>query len=407
MKNLSEEEKIKIKELYLSGLKIRLVSKTTKIAERTISAFLKESGLTRNARKSQEELMEIKLKAKELYELNMSVEEIAHILNLNHSTTGNYLRSIGVKLDKGLIASDKKLGDYKQQIKELYEKGFNSYEIGEKLGKSYRTVLSHLKTMGIERRSVKKIDDNRFQEMWNNGATDDEFMKEFNIARATIRGYRIRHNCHVTQWFSQTEQKLSEIQEQMILGSLLGDLSIRYNPKGKNASLCLVHCEKQKELFMEKVRILDEFMGKYNYSIPKPDYRTGKIYPGYRGWSKSHPIFKELYDLLYPNNKKTITEEYLNMIHHPIALAYWFMDDGTYNGTISADSFTEPEIDMLVKFLKNKFGIFSHKRMIKNNRFIIFLEKETRLLFDSIIEPYFVENMKYKLKIQRNKSVVC
>lgn len=397
MKNLSEEEKIKIKELYLSGLKIRLVSKTTKIAERTISAFLKESGLTRNARKSQEELMEIKLKAKELYELNMSVEEIAHILNLHHSTTGNYLKSIGVKLDKGLIASDKKLGDYKQQIKELYEKGFNSYEIGEKLGKSYRTVLSHLKTMGIERRSVKKIDDNRFQEMWKNGATDDEFMKEFNIARATIRCYRLRHNCHVTQWFSQTEQNLSEIQEQMILGSLLGDLSIRYNPKGENASLCLVHCEKQKELFMEKVRILDEFMGKYNYSVPKPDSRTGKIYPGYRGWSKSHPIFKKIYTLLYPNNTKTITEQYLNMIHHPIALAYWFMDDGDKSGVFATNSFSLEECKLLQNMLLNKFGIYTslHKQ---NCNYVIYLLSRSRKNFDDLVRPYFVDSMKYKLR---------
>ena len=252
--------------------------------------------------------------------------------------------------------------------------------------------------MEVERRSTKKIDDEKFKDMWDNGATDDEFMKEFGITRATIRGYRSRNNYHVIQWFSQTEQKLSKIQEQMILGSLLGDMSIKYDSKGKNASLCLVHCIAQEELFMKKVEILGDFMGSYRLSNKNPDPRTGKIYLGYRGNSKAHPIFKKIYDLLYPNNKKTITKEYLDKINHPIALAYWCMDDGTYNGTIATNSFLEYEVDLLVDFLYKKFDIQAHKRINTKNQFVIFIESKSRERFDSLIAPYFVESMKYKLK---------
>lgn len=398
MQILNELKKEEIKSLYLSGLCIKGVHKKLNISEQLISNFLKENNLTRIPRKRGSELEKAKLKAKNMYENGNSIYDISVEMNLSYSMISNYIKSCGLKLATRIELSNKKIGDYKQQIKELYEKGYNSYEIGEKLNKSYKTILHHLKKMEVERRPAKKINDEKFKEMWNNGATDDEFMKEFDISRATIRGYRSRNDYHTTQWFSQTEQKLSEIQEQMILGSLLGDMSIRYDSKGKNASLCLVHCMAQEELFMKKVEILGIFMGSYRLSNKKPDPRTGKIYLGYRGSSKAHPVFKKIYDLLYPNRKKTITKEYLDKISHPIALAYWFMDDGSYKGDLATNSFNEYENDLLVSFLKEKFNINSHKRINKLNQYIIQIEASSRRDFENLISPYFVETMKYKLK---------
>lgn len=398
MKNLSKKDQEKIIELYSKGLKIRLVSKESKIGEKTVCAFLKAKGLTRTPRKSKKELDEIIIKSKNLYSSGLSVKEVARELSVNYTTAANYIKSDGFKLLKGIELSNKKISDYKKQIKELYEQGLSSYEIGKQLGKSYKTILHHLETMGIERRSLKRIDEDVFKEMWHNGATDEEFMQKFNITKSTIRTYRIKNKCHIVRWFSQTEQIFSEIQEQMILGSLLGDLSIRCNVNGKNARLCLVHCEKQKSLFMEKVKILGNFMGSYRLCTPKPDNRTGKVYTGYRGSSKAHPVFEDLYKLIYPNNKKTITKEYLDKINHPIALAYWFMDDGTYNGTIATNSFSENEVDLLVDFLYEKFNIQTHKRLNTKNQFVIFIESKSRKKFDSLVAPYFVESMKYKLK---------
>lgn len=80
---------------------------------------------------------------------------------------------------------------------------------------------------------------------------------------------------------------------------------------------------------MEKVKILKEFMGNYKLSIPSLDKRTGKIYETWRGNSKAHPVFTNIYNELYINNVKKLTKSFLDTITHPIALAYWFMDDGT------------------------------------------------------------------------------
>lgn len=159
------------------------------------------------------------------------------------------------------------------------------------------------------------------------GKTDEEIAEYFGVEVLTIKTFRTKGDnagkFNQVRYFSQTEQQLSYIQEQFILGSLLGDTNLS-KPRNRhpNSRLALVHCEKQKALFMKKVEILDTFMGSYKYCTPKPDPRTGKIYTGYRGNSKAHPIFTEIYKLLYINDVKTITNSYLEKINHPIALAY-------------------------------------------------------------------------------------
>lgn len=74
------------------------------------------------------------------------------------------------------------------------------------------------------------------------------------------------------------------------------------------------------------------------------------------------------------------------------------MDDGSYKGDLSTNSFNEYENDLLVSFLKEKFNINSHKRINKLNQYIIQIEASSRRDFENLISPYFVETMKYKLK---------
>lgn len=183
----------------------------------------------------------------------------------------------------------------------------------------------------------------------------------------------------------------------MILGSLLGDMNIgkprKHHP---TCRLALVHSTKQRELFMKKVEILGEFMGdykEYNYL----DNRTNNTYSTIRGNSKSHKVFNDIYNKLYINGVKTITQEYLDMIDHPIALAYWFMDDGTNSGQIATNCFSLKEVQLLSSWLKSKFNIETtiHKSL---KDYTLYIKACSRLEFDSIICTYIIPSMKYKLK---------
>lgn len=341
---------------------------------------------------------------------NLPLNQIAKQLNCSRSAITRSLQRYGLKTGtsyKKPVIKEDPLKDYKEQIKSLYLSGKSCSEIGKLLGKSEKTISHHLQKMKVPIRSTKKMDQDQFVELWNAGKTIPEIAEYFGVSVNTVLGFKTRGENKGKfirpQYFSQTEQVLSYLQEQFILGSLLGDLNLA-NPKSsrhKNSRLAIVHCEKQKELFMKKVELLGYFMGSWKYCTPKPDKRTGKVYSGYRGNSKTHKVFTDIYNSLYINGVKTITPEYLAKITHPIALAYWFMDDGSYNGNIATNSFTEQEVDFLIEWMAKKWNILcskTHVHIKDKVQYIIHISENSRPYFEDLIKPYIVTSMQYKLK---------
>jgi DNA-binding CsgD family transcriptional regulator len=284
-------------------------------------------------------------------------------------------------------------------IHSLGMKGVGAVEISKQLKINRDTVAKYLKQIGIVKEFKKFIIPEEFERLWSEGKTEKEIADFFGCSILTVRGYRNnpknKGNFKIVRYLSQTDAKLSDFQKQMILGSLLGDMGLSNN-KG-NARLSLVHSENQSELFKSKVEILGEFMGRWRLQTPKPDNRTGKIYKTYRGNSKAHEELTEIRDILYKNKIKTISKEYLEMINHPVALAYWFMDDGSSNGTISTNCFSESEVELLIDWLYEKWKIKATKQ--KNlKKFVLHISTKSRLDFEFLIFPYIIPSMYYKLK---------
>lgn len=332
------------------------------------------------------------------------IKEIAEIMHCGKTTIQSRLKEMGVETTKKRSGRGvDKLADYKEKIKQLYLEGKSSNEIGKILGKSGRTITHHLKQMDVEIRSTKKINQDEFEKLWKEGKSDKEISEYFGVSELTIKTFRTKGEnagkFNLIRNFSQEEHKLSEIQEQMILGSLLGDMSLSTPGVNRqvNSRLAIVQSEQQEELYMKKVEILGEFMGSYRLFTPKPDSRTGKVYKSWRGNSKAHKVFTNIYNLLYPNGVKTLTIEYLNKITHPIALAYWFMDDGCASGSIATNCFSEQEVDLLITWMQEKWDIQCTKQHQLDN-FIIYFPKESRLDFERLIFPYMLPSMYYKLK---------
>ncbi len=344
-------------------------------------------------------------KIKKLYlDENKKIKEIAEIMNCDRNTITKRLQKLGLKKGKShkepKLKVDKLLGK-KEQIKNLYLEGKTCKEIGKIVNLSERTVGYHLSKLGIEKRLKKKINQEDFERLWNEGKSDLEIANFFGVKETTIKSYRTREEnagrFTRNNYFSEKDIQLSNEQEQFILGSLLGDSSINFTKSMKNANLRIVHSIKQEELFMEKVKILGEFMGNYKLYTPSPDKRTGKIYQTWRGSSKSHKLFNDIYYLLYPNGIKTITSEFLSKINNPIALAFWFMDDGTYCGTLATNGFTENEVDLLVNWMFDKWNISCTKQKNKHY-FVIYISEKSRFDFEKLIFPYIIPSMYYKLK---------
>ena len=341
---------------------------------------------------------------KRLYiEENKMIKEIAEIMNCDRNVITRRLQKLGLKEGKSYKQPKEKvdkLADKKELMKTLYLEGKTCKEIGEIVNLTEKTVGYHLRNLGIQKRSQKKINQEDFERLWNEGKSDLEIAEFFGVKESTIKTYRTRGKnagkFTRNDYFSEKDTQLTEEQEQFILGSLLGDLSIDLTEQMKNAKLCLVHSIKQEELFMKKVEILGEFMGNYKlYS--QYDNRTDKTYQMWRGNSKSHRVFTSIYNLLYLNGVKTITKEYLNRIIHPIALAYWFMDDGSESGIIATNCFSLEEVELLISWLKTKWAIISTKQKNKDN-YVLYISQKSRLDFERLIFPYMVPSMYYKLK---------
>lgn len=286
-----------------------------------------------------------------------------------------------------------------EKLHKMYSEGMTCEKIAEETGHKISTVSKYLKkNYGIT--PQRKVDLLVLSRLANEGKTTKEMAEHFNVHPSAISYWKKRINegaLKIVPSFSQEEHQLSHLQEQMILGSLLGDMNIgkprKHHP---TCRLALVQSTKQKELFMKKVEILGEFMGTYR-EHSYLDSRTNNVYSTIRGNSKSHKVFNDIYNKLYINGVKTITQEYLDMIDHPIALAYWFMDDGSNSGTIATNGFTEKEVCLLSNWLKNRFDITTTIRKSKCGC-VLYITMSSRVNFDELIFPYIIPSMKYKLK---------
>jgi hypothetical protein len=186
--------------------------------------------------------------------------------------------------------------------------------------------------------------------------------------------------------------------KEILFGSILGDGKLEIPPKGINARFGFTQAEYQKDYFIFVLNLLSSISsGKYRkYSYT--DKRTGKIYNSLNFWSKTSPILTELYHLFYFNKVKKVPND-LSLLT-PLALAHWFMQDGS-KGTsgglyISTESFTLIDIERLTIYLKNIYNLSCsiHKNQGKYRIYI--LVKSVKNMKD-IILPYMHKSMYYKL----------
>lgn len=193
-------------------------------------------------------------------------------------------------------------------------------------------------------------------------------------------------------------------QRAFLIGSLLGDGTMRIGEHAKNANFKVEQGLEQKELVFWKYEILKPLV----FTEPKISYRYDPIKRKYpKSWwfrTIRHPLLTEIYDLFYTRDRyltgrkivpKTIQNELT-----PLGLAVWVMDDGSYSQgkiDISTYSFTLPEIKMLCAVLGKKFGVTSNFFKDRDKGYRMYCNTvETKKLIN-IISPYIIDSMKYKI----------
>lgn len=190
--------------------------------------------------------------------------------------------------------------------------------------------------------------------------------------------------------------QLSEIQREMLIGTLLGDGYLRLSPSGKSACLQVYHSIKVKEYVLWKRNIF------HNFVLADPFYqRTNKAV---RFTTISHTSLLEFYTLFYGSGIKKIPENIATYLTSSLSLAVWFMDDG--NGYLDSNAFRlstyafglEGNL-LLQSCFKMNFNLDVRLRKdSKGYQMYIPVKNGTAFKFKSFIQEHIIPIMKYKIE---------
>ena len=196
-------------------------------------------------------------------------------------------------------------------------------------------------------------------------------------------------------------------QKEAIIGLMLGDASLQSQNKGKTYRIKFEWGDKNKAYVLHVFNLFDEWL----LSQPHKKERLspkGNLIVNWGFQTFSHKAFNYLAELflLDKGGKKGISENLVQDHLTPKGLAYWFMDDGgklDYNKNsknrsvvLNTHSFTDLEVENLCDQLSNKFELLCEVRSNKNKKIIV-IKDTSYSKFYQLINPYLLEEMKYKL----------
>lgn len=199
----------------------------------------------------------------------------------------------------------------------------------------------------------------------------------------------------------------------ILVGSLLGD---GWGEKRSNSTRFHIHCSAKN---VEYILWLHKYLAERDYcstvkpKITKQIGQNGKIYYSIKIRTWSFTSLNYIYDSFYLEKVKVVPSlEFLNQFCTPLALAIWFMDDGSKHAAggvlLHTNSFTFKEIQTLQKLLLEKYGLkssYTKKPSLNLDRgYIIYISKEYLSLFISIVKPYMVSSMYYKLGLIKKQK---
>lgn len=192
-----------------------------------------------------------------------------------------------------------------------------------------------------------------------------------------------------------TYYDLNSQQEEVFIGTMLGDGYISKCYNRTNSGLRFSHSIKQKKWAITKLNIFNNLETKYKEN-------DVSIYKTISCCVKINERFKNERKKWY-NDKKIVPN---NIKLTPLTIATWYMDDGTLINKKSknpvprfgTDNFNEKDIQIL----QNKFKDINILTYItkSNNKPRLIVSANSSQTFFNMIAPYIIPEMAYKLPLQ-------
>ena len=346
---------------------------------------------------------------KELYSnYGVRPKEIGQIVGLSEDAIRNKIKSFGIDI----LPRDKKRTNIKiiytghkrdkknllteDVLRSLCKDGKTDEEIGRLFGMTGVGVAYRREKYGIRSskeskdiRSKLKSTSKEILEKDYNELNTEDFSNKYGVSKVVWRPYlkslgiESKSKSRIDSYPSFTKE-----QRALIIGSLLGDGSVSSGIRYYEA-----HNVSQIDYLKKKFKILLPYSSSFS-----PDLRNTQ-----RLTTVAHPNFKEFYNNFYKEGIKGkgipmdfIRNEWCNEI-----LAYWYLDDGSYddiNHTFYIYNYTPDynDLENFTEFLEDKYkwGFVCGKR---DGIFYVTISRENYRYFFDIIKKVATPDMYYKI----------
>ncbi len=197
---------------------------------------------------------------------------------------------------------------------------------------------------------------------------------------------------------------MKEETRSILVGTLLGDGHLETQNGGRTYRLKIEHSIKQKDY-------TDWFYQNFkHWSKEAPKEKTkvvkGKTYTNYWFSTESVGDFRFYGQQFYDENRRKIVPQMIKKLLTPLALAVWFMDDGSSKSKqymaliLNTQCFKKSELNLLIEALLEKFDVEAKLRPQREGYQLIISRPET---FIELIKPYLRKEFYYKLGASSNK----
>jgi len=195
---------------------------------------------------------------------------------------------------------------------------------------------------------------------------------------------------------------------EIILGSVLGDGSLKIPSGYKNARFSFRHSVKSSEYFHWKVSELKEISS--DHCVWNQQDSGSYADEILRYQSRALEDLTQLYELVHRQHQLKIRRKWLNQLS-PLSLCVWWLDDGSLvancrQGVICTDNFSYDELILVVKYFRKVWDLSpSIGKVAKNGARseqyrLWFRSREELKKFLRVIAPYVpVSSMLYKVLI--------
>ncbi len=197
---------------------------------------------------------------------------------------------------------------------------------------------------------------------------------------------------------SASNEQISTIQREVLIGTLLGDDRLESRSKNGSARLRVHHAESQRDFLFWKYQVFQNLVTRKPWKVTWIGKQTGNQYSSWFFHTKTLYALREVHQLFYSVGKKNVPLN-IGKLLTPRALAVWFMDDGCMtpsSAILNTQCFSKTEQEILRSWFRSYLGIETSFNKDRLNYRLRMNQKSARKLSD-LIDPYVPECMQYKL----------